>query len=270
MYCPKCSNPAGEGQRYCRQCGTNLGVIVDAMEGRRGPVDFERVKSDLKDLGTSMRSGLEQVHQEFKKKQHEHRKRSQEGHPSWVSDIAQTAATAANDVTTACFSTPATKAPSKPKRSREGRRHHLQKGILSIFTGGASAGAYYFLLKTAVESGLLANLEQLILQRNPNLTGIVPVVQILWVLCLIPVATGIGHLINGMFFAPSEKELRATEAANEVQREAFSNALNQPPPFTSTTTRTTNEISPEFGTGYSVTEDATLPLDQPRRERQAS
>lgn len=264
MYCPKCSNPAGEGQRYCRQCGTNLGVIVDAMDGRRSPVDFERVKSDLKVLGTSMRSGLEQVHQEFKKKQHEHRKRS--GHPNWVSDIAQTAATAAKDVTTACFSTPATKAPSKPKRSREARRYHLQKGILSIFTGGASAGAYYFLLKTAVESGLLANLEQLMLQRNPNLTGLVPVVQMLWVLCLIPVATGIGHLINGMFFA----QLRAAEAANEVQREAFSNALNQPPPFTTTTTHTTNEINPEFSTGYSVTEDATLPLDQSRRERQAS
>ena len=40
MYCPKCSSPAAEGQRFCRQCGTNLGAIVDAMEGRRGPVDL--------------------------------------------------------------------------------------------------------------------------------------------------------------------------------------------------------------------------------------
>lgn len=268
MYCPKCASPASEGQRFCRQCGTNLGAIVDAMEGRRGPVDFERVKSDLKDLGTSMRAGLEQVHQEFKKKQHEHRKRYQEEHPNWVSDIAQTASTAAKDVTTACFSTPSTKLPSKPKRSRESRRYHLQKGILSIFSGGASAGAYYFLLKTAVESGLLANLEQLLLQRYPNLTGLVPVIQILWVFCLIPVATGLGHLINGLFFAPSEKELIAAEAALEAQREALPTAINQPPSFNPSTTRAPNEVKPEFG--YSVTEDPTLPLDQPRRERQAS
>ena len=268
MYCPKCSSPASEGQRFCRQCGTNLGAIVDAMEGRRGPVDFERVKADLKDLGTSMRSGLEQVHQEFKKKQQEHRQRHHAEQPNWYSDIAQTASNAANDVTTAIFSSSQTAKPRKPKRSRESRRYHLQKGILSIFSGGASAGAYYFILKTAVESGLLANLEQLILQRNPNLTGLVPVIQMLWVFCLIPVATGLGHLINGMFFAPSDKEL--AEAASETPGEAFPNTIHQSPPFTPTSTRTTNEINPESGAGYSVTEDATLPLDQPRRERQAS
>ncbi len=266
MYCPKCSNSASEGQRYCRQCGTNLGAIVDAMEGRRGAVDFERVKSDLKDLGTSMRSGLEQVHQEFKKKQQEHRQRHHQENPNWVSDIAQTASTAANDVKTAIFSSSPTAKPSKPKRSRESRRYHLQKGILSIFSGGASAGAYYFLLKTAVESGLLANLEQMILQRNPNLTGLVPVIQMLWVFCLIPVATGLGHLINGLFFAPSEQELQAAE----MRSEALPNTVNQPPAFTNPQPRTTNEIKPDFRTDYSVTEEPTLPLDQPRRERQAS
>ncbi|MBL8208386.1 MAG: hypothetical protein JNM09_29410, partial [Blastocatellia bacterium] len=266
---PKCASPASEGQRYCRQCGTNLGVIVDAMESRRGPADFERVKADLKDLGTSLRSGLEQVHQEFKKKQHEHRKRYQDEHPNWISDITQTASTAANDVKTALFTTPA-KAPDKPKRSRESRRYHLQKGILSIFTGSASAAAYYWLLKTAAASGLLANLEQLVLQRNPNLTGLVPVVEILWVFCLIPVATGIGHLINGALFAPSEKELKDSEMASNLQTEMPANAGRQPNPFSTTTTRATNEIAQDFGTDYSVTEEPTLPLDQPRRERQAS
>lgn len=270
MYCPKCSSPASAGQRYCRQCGTNLGAIVDAMEGRRGPVDFERVKSDLKDLGTSMRAGLEQVHQEFKKTQNEQRKRHQEEHSNWFSDLTQTASTAAHDVKTAVFSASQSKPPSKPKRSRESRRYHLQKGILSIFSGGASAGAYYFLLKTALESGLLANLEQLILQRNPNLTGLVPVIQMLWVFCLIPVATGLGHLINGILFAPSDQQMKDAEAADEPRGEAFPNTLHQPSPVTPTATRITNEINPEIHPGYSVTEDATLPLDQPRRERQAS
>lgn len=261
MYCPKCASPASEGQRYCRQCGTNLGVIVDAMESRRGPADFERVKADLKDLGTSLRSGLEQVHQGLKKKQHEH--------PNWISDITQSASTAANDVKTALFTT-SPKPPDKPKQSRESRRYHLQKGILSIFTGSASAAVYYWLLKTAAASGLLANLEQLVLQRNPNLTGLVPVVEILWVFCLIPVATGIGHLINGALFAPSEKELKEAEMASNLQTEMPANAGRQSNPFSTTTARATNEIAPDFGTDYSVTEEPTLPLDQPRRERQAS
>lgn len=270
MYCPKCASPANQGQRYCRQCGTNLGVIVDAMEGRRSPADFERVKSDLLDLGKSLRSGLEQVHQEFKKKQHGHRRQSHEERPNWVSDIAQTASTAANDVKTALFTTSNPKPPAKPKRSRESRRYHLQKGILSIFTGSASAGVYYWLLQTAAQSGLLENLERIVLQRNPDLTGLVPVIQMLWVFCLIPVATGIGHLINGMFFAPTEAELKAAEAASELQAEAQPNAFQPAPAFTAPPQRTTNEINPDFSTGYSVTEEPTLPLDQPRRERQAS
>jgi hypothetical protein len=270
MFCPKCASPANEGQRYCRQCGTNLGVIVDAMDGRRSPADFERVKSDLVDLGKSLRSGFEQVQQEFKKKQHEHRKRHHEQNSNWVSDIAQTASTAANDVTTALFSTSKPKPPAKPKRSRESRRYHLQKGILSIFTGSASAGVYYWLLYTAAQSGLLENLERIVLQRNPDLRGLVPVIQMLWVFCLIPVATGIGHLINGMFFAPSEAELKAAEAASETQTDAQPNAFQPAPAFTAPPQRTTNEINPDFSGGYSVTEDATLPLDQPRRERQAS
>lgn len=273
MYCPKCASPAVEGQRFCRQCGTNLGVIVDAMEGRRSPADFERVKADLKELGTSLRAGLEQVHQEFKKKQHEHRKRHHG--TNWVADVAETASTAASEVTTALFATSPSTKPSKPKRSRESRRYHLQKGILSIFTGSASASAYYLLLKTAAESGLLANLEQLILRRNPNLTGLVPVVQMLWVFCLIPVAAGLGHLINGLFFAPTEKELQAkelqaAEAARAAQAEAFPNATHQTNQFTAPPPHTTNEINPDYVTGFSVTEDATLPLDQPRRERQAN
>lgn len=270
MYCPKCASPAVEGQRFCRQCGTNLGVIVDAMEGRRGQVDFERVKADLKDLGTSLRSGFEQVQQEFRKKQNEQRHRQHEQQSDWISSITQTASTAANDVKTALFSTPSTPKPSKAKRSRESRRYHLQKGILSIFTGSASAGAYYWLLQTATESGLLANLEQLVLQRNPHLTGLVPVAQMLWVFCLIPVATGMGHLINGAFFTSPDQELKANENGSLESSEHVAPSVQQSHPPQVATVRDTNEINPDLGVGYSVTEDATLPLDQARRERQAS
>ncbi|HEX4950757.1 MAG TPA: zinc ribbon domain-containing protein [Blastocatellia bacterium] len=268
MYCPKCTTPANDGQRFCRQCGTNLGVIVDAMEGRRGPVDFERLKGDLKDLGNSLRAGFEQAHQEFKKNQKGHRQRHQKQHEQdWEADVTDTATTTATDVTTTLFGTTPT-APSKPKRSRESRRYHLQKGILSIFSGSAVTGAYYLLLNTAAQSGLLVSLEQMVLQKFPHLTGLVPVVQMLWVFGLIPVATGLAHLINGAFFGLSDKELQELEAAR-VKAEP------QPLPWTTTTvpptpTKVTNEFAPELSPDFSVTEDPTLPLGQRAPKRQAS
>lgn len=34
MFCPKCSAANPEGQRYCTRCGTNLGVVSDALSGK--------------------------------------------------------------------------------------------------------------------------------------------------------------------------------------------------------------------------------------------
>ena len=270
MYCPKCSSPATEGQRYCRQCGTNLGAIVDAMEGRRGPVDFERLKGDLKDLGASLRTGFEQAHQEFKKTQHfssrQHEKRKRRA-DRWAAKSDETAA--ANDVAVV-------PPPDKPKRSRESRRYHLQKGILSIFSGSAVTGAYYLLLQTAAQSGLLASLERIVLDANPNLTGLLPVAQMLWVFGLIPVATGLGHLVTAMF-APSDKELKelyAAEAAARMpeaslpwQSTTAASAFTPEPPLQ---TKVTNEFNPERTPDFSIAEEPTLPLGQRERERQAS
>ncbi len=271
MFCPKCSNPATEGQRFCRQCGTNLGAIVDAMEGRRGPVDFERLKVDLKDLGTSLRTGFEQAHKEFKKTQHfSHRQdtKKQRREQHWGTDVAATVSGAANDIKTAVF-----RPTPKPKRSRESRRYHLQKGILSIFSGSAVTGAYYLFLKTATESGLLASLEHMVLQHNPDLTGLLPVVQMLWVFGLIPVATGLGYLINGAFFAPSDRELKelaAAEAVLQAEAKPLPWHTVQPVPFNSSEAKVTNEFNSETAAGFSVTEDPTLPLGQREPKRQAS
>ncbi|MFN7927608.1 MAG: zinc ribbon domain-containing protein [Blastocatellia bacterium] len=274
MYCPKCSSPAAEGQRFCRQCGTNLGAIVDAMEGRRGPVDFERLKVDLKDLGSSLRSGFEQAHQEFKKTQHFSRRQHGKQQRRAERHAAKMAAAMEEPDGIPTVFTP----PKKPKRSRESRRYHLQKGILSIFSGSAMTGVYYYLLNTAAASGLLASLERIVLQNNPDLTGLLPVVQMLWILGLIPVATGVGHLVSAMF-APSDKQLQELYAA-----EAAANAPPTPlpwqhaaPSFTpatetnnvTTEPKVTNEFTPEMTPDFSITEEPTLPLGQRERERQA-
>src|SRR5262249_5725927 len=61
MFCPKCASPTVHGQHFCRNCGTNLRVIMDAIEGKRSPLDFETLKRDLRDLGSSLRTGFEEA-----------------------------------------------------------------------------------------------------------------------------------------------------------------------------------------------------------------
>lgn len=224
MYCPKCSSQAVEGQRYCRQCGTNLGVILDAMDGKTVTVDFETLKKDLRQLGQSLRSSFEDAHQEFKKNKHRH---WQKGDWNWVSGAAQTSADAGANAATEAVSAAPTAGhkistrpiPIKIKQVRGGssRQQSFQQAALSIFGGGAATWALYYLLHTAGQSGLLGSLEQLILRESgAPLYGLAPVFQALWVLGLIPVAKGVGHLVNGIFFAAKPTENPVDQVTQEI------------------------------------------------------
>ncbi len=241
MYCPKCSSQAVEGQRYCRQCGTNLGVILDAMDGKTVTVDFETLKKDLRQLGQSLRSSFEDVHQEFKKNKHRH---WQKGDWNWGNGAAQTAAEAGATAATEAVSAALTAGrkvstspiPIKIKQVRGGssRQQSFQQAALSIFGGGAMAWALYYLLHTAGQSGLLWNLEQFILSKaGAPIYGLAPVFQALWVLGLIPVAKGVAHLVNGIFFAakPTENPVgQVTQEINARLTAAQAAQLPQAPP----------------------------------------
>jgi hypothetical protein len=203
MYCPKCATQATPGQRFCRTCGTNLSVILDAIDdtigGKRGPIDFEVLKADLRELGANLRVGFEEARQGFKQATGKTRKL----------DTAPTASPASP----AAAAPPVKLEPLRVKKVRGGstRRYSLQQGCLGIFGGGATTGVLYHLLNTAAGSGLLASLEQMILRdlNVPPPGGFVPIFQMLWMLGLIPVVKGVAHLINGIFFeVKPEPEVR--------------------------------------------------------------
>ncbi len=242
MYCPKCASTGTPGQRFCRACGTNLGLIVDAMEGKRSPLDFDSLKDDLRDLGLSLRVGFEEAKQGFNQKiKHTHRLRKPE----------------------ASVATPKpAPIPIRVKNVRGGstRRYSLQQAMLSIVGGGASAGALYTILHAAATSGLLAGIERDLATKldMTHLTGFAPVVETLWVLALVPAVRGVAHLINGIFFAvkpePETREV-VVQSPNQV---SFRATTAPPlPPETST-----NELEPEcvLEPQPSVTEDGTLRL----------
>lgn len=225
MYCPKCATQSTPGQRFCRTCGTNLSVILDAIDdsigGKRGPIDFEVLKADLRELGANLRVGFEEARQGFKQATGKTRRLNTAPTPS-----APPSAPAAP---------PVKLEPLRVKRVRGGstRRYSLQQAFLGIFGGGATAGVLYHLLNTAAGSGLLASLEQMILRNLevPPPGGFVPVFQMLWMLGLIPVVKGVAHLINAIFFAVKPEPGTKEVVISTAQRIEYTAAPPQPQPL---------------------------------------
>jgi hypothetical protein len=197
FYCPRCATSAVPGQRHCRNCGIKLDVIQDAIEGRRGPLDFETLKKDLRDLGSSLRSGFEEAGIKIKQTQKLGKKpRPLAPHavnmPNWSKEF--------------------NKALRKVKAANT-RKYSLQQATLSIFGGGVMLAVWYHLLNIAADSGLLQSLELIILEHTGTpVTGLVQLVQLLWLLALIPIARGVAHLINGIFIVPRKVEEREDES----------------------------------------------------------
>jgi hypothetical protein len=270
MFCPKCATQAVEGQRYCRNCGISLGVILDAMENKRQPLDFDALKKDLQQLGRK------------------HRRR----HPGfdWVVPPTQEAITEAASCATTSAVAPATPPVIKVKTGKQAnsRRYSLQRAMLSILGGGGSSVALYYLLNTAANSGLLASIERILVNEvfhRPDIVGIAPVLQMLWILGLAGVAKGFAHLLNGIFFAPRPNENEQTFILNQSFN-ATGNAaggermLDQPAPQAAASfsraqaepvgvkPTPTNELDEQWKASFrpSVTEDETVRLGA--RERQ--
>jgi hypothetical protein len=239
MYCPRCASPTTPGQRFCRACGTDLGLILDAIEGKRGPIDFESLKADLRKLGSNLRVGFEEAREGFQ----QGIKRTQRLKPT----------------------DPSAPAPLEPvavrvKRVRGGstRQYSLQRAMLSIFSGGAIAGTLNYLLNIAANSGLLANIEREVLQ-NLQLTiyGFAPVLRGVWVVGLIPMVKGVAHLINGICF-PARPEPDIKEVVITVPTQVRFSAVSTPSAIP--IDPTIDELESDARQPISVTEDETLRL----------
>jgi hypothetical protein len=223
MFCPKCASEAVPGQRFCRQCGTNLGLIVDAIEGRRAPIDFDALKEDFRQLGSSLRETFQEAHEEFKKTRHldqKHRQRRRQKNVEAVQAVSQAAGTVAgvaantaSEAVAAVMSSPEIDKLKWNKRLKvpAPRKYSLQQAALSIFGGAAQTGVLYYLLNIAGNSGLLSSIEVILQERlDLSISGLVPLLQALWISGLVPVARGTAHLINGIFLAPKATEASVT------------------------------------------------------------
>lgn len=256
MYCPKCANQIAENQNYCRNCGLKLHLIVDAIQEKpqRGHFDFETLKRDLRDLGSSLRTGFEEAHSAIKNT----RKLNKAAPPQdWSREIGK--AVWSREVSEV-LKHHIDKALKKAKAAHS-RKYSFQQAALSIFGGGAIMAVWYYVLEAAANSGLLQSLENFLMSKDPPIFGVVPVIRMLWLLGSIPIAHGVAHLINGIFFAP-KPEKEPEPQIDFAPDFAPAPAQNQSPPayVSAVADPATNDLESERTPQpqISVTDDPTL------------
>jgi hypothetical protein len=192
LYCPRCAKEIIEGQRFCKNCGMKVGVILDAMADRQhSPFDFESLKRDLKELGISLRTGFEEATNIKRTRKLEAVTPAHVPMPNWSREF--------------------NKALNKVKAAHS-RKYSFQLATLSILGGGAWMVVWSRLLNVAADSGLLRSIEAIIYQETGlQVYGLAEFISMIWLLGAISVTRGVAHLINGIFIAPSRIELEAEQ-----------------------------------------------------------
>ena len=207
MYCPQCGTES-QSTQYCRICGANLKVIGKAValseavaRSDRGPLP--KIKQMIKDfkvdhVSDEVSGALDQMNAEIaalspEKERHETRR-------AWIEF-------------------------PKRKTPAEKRENHISKGVVSFFSGiGLTTFLYY------LSAALVLKLPPEVIAQIPF--EIDPVVKIIWLLGLLPMTTGVGHIIAGLLIRPKR------EQPHEIDQ------VVSPPPI-SITDHTTNLLEPQ-------------------------
>lgn len=257
MFCPRCSNQIVENQNFCRNCGLNVGVIVDAIQDKpRNKFDFDPVIRGLHDLGSSLRAGWEEAHNSIKNT----RKLKKNAQQEWSREISK--AVWSHEVSEV-LKYHINRALKKAKAAHS-RKHSFQQATLSILGGGAMMAVWYYLLEAGPTSELLQNLQLIILEKTGTyVEGLAQVIRMLWMLGLIPVSRGVAHLINGIFLAPKPEtepqlDFEPDFAAPSAQQPFQPTQPAQPSYVSAVANPATNSLESETPSQTSVTEDQTL------------
>ena len=218
MYCPQCGTEA-QATQYCRTCGANLKVIGKAValseavaRSDRGPLPkIKEMIGNFKvdHVSDEVSGALDRMNQEIARispesEQRQHRK-------DWIEF-------------------------PKRKTPAEKREAHISKGVVSLFSGvGLTVFLYY------LSAALVLKLPPHILEQIPF--DVDPVVKILWLLGLLPVTTGVGHIIAGLLIRPQrEEQPKHIDQVVSAPRELSDKPLTNP---ISVTDHTTNLLEPQ-------------------------
>jgi len=219
MFCPQCGNESTTGQHYCRSCGANLKVIgkavslSDAISKTDGvPAKIKEIMSNIKiaHVTEEVSRAMDKMNSEIARSTVEHRRKFR---------------------------------LKRQQTAEERRERHLVKGAVKLFSGGGLTIFLYFLAHA-----LVLKLPPDFLARIPF--EVDPVVHVMWLIGLIPLLSGLGHIIAGLTIrreparqieSPDQSPLRIDPVGAEPVRydpkEALATPREAPP---SVTDRTTN------------------------------
>ena len=221
MYCPQCGTESSEGLQYCRSCGANLKVIGKAVSlseaiarSDRGPLP--KIKEMMKNLK------VEHVSEDISRA---------------LDQMNKEIARSSDDVKASRF------IRRKTKTAEQRREKHLTTGAISFFSGiGVAAFLYY------LTAALVLKLPADFVAKVPF--EIEPVVRILWLVGLMPVLSGVGHMVAGLLVRPDPpREIGAPKRETETVKASPASLEREPAARTmpvSVTERTTNLLEHEF------------------------
>jgi hypothetical protein len=216
MFCPQCGTES-QSTQYCRVCGANLKVIGKAValseavaRSDRGPLP--KIKEMIKDfkvdhVSDEVSGALDRMNQEIANISPESQKRDR-GRP-WIQF-------------------------GRKKTPAEKRENHISKGVVSLFSGvGLTVFLYY------LSAALVLKLPPEIVQQIPF--DIDPVVKTIWLFGLLPVTSGLGHIVAGLLIHPQREQPQLDQVVSPP-RELTDRPLTNP---ISVTDHTTNLLEPD-------------------------
>ena len=235
MFCPQCGSESSAELHYCRSCGANLKVIGKAVSLSEAIGRSDGVPAKIKEMVKNLKiervtdevsRALDRMNKEIVRSSHDPRPPK----PWWLD--------------------------AKKKTAEQRRERHLTKGTIKFFWGGGLTIFLYFLAHA-----LVLKLPPDVLARIPF--ELDPVVQVIWLLGLIPMLSGVGHILAGLSIRPDpprlsesveQKPLRIDSPMDGTQYKSDEDvALRREAPA-SVTERTTNILDrdPSRQTGESI------------------
>jgi hypothetical protein len=174
MFCPQCGSESSAELHYCRSCGANLKVIGKAVSLSEAIARSDGVPAKIKEMVKNLKveKVTDEVSRALDRMNKEIVRSSQDPTPSkpwWIE--------------------------AKKKTAEQRRERHLTKGTIKFFWGGGLTIFLYFLA-----NALVLKLPPDVIARIPF--EIDPVVHVIWLLGLIPMLSGFGHILAGLSIRP--------------------------------------------------------------------
>src|SRR5215471_13869817 len=180
MFCPQCGTDSAEGQHYCRSCGTNLKVVGRAVSLGDAISKSDGVPAKLKEIVSNIKIAqvTDEVARAMEKMKTEIQRAPGDEH-AWIARRQREEFRRA------------VRGRRRGKTAEERRERHLTKGAIKFFTGGGLSIFLYVLFHS-----LQLHLPPDVVAATPF--AIDPVVRSLWAIGLVPMLSGIGHIIAGL------------------------------------------------------------------------